>query len=75
MSPQILPTEFMVPHGREGRKSVRAREDGGYQENKALKISMGKAHMNSQTLRQHAKGVQGSAPSPVASSLVFLWDP
>lgn len=44
------PLELREPHGRGGRKSVRAR-GRGHQENKVLS-KLSKGHMNSQRLKQ-----------------------
>jgi hypothetical protein len=50
-----------APARRGGRKSVKAKGDGGHQENKALYINSINAHLNSQRLRQHAQGLHRSA--------------
>ncbi|XP_076408128.1 uncharacterized protein LOC121822864 isoform X2 [Peromyscus maniculatus bairdii] len=41
---KFLPSELWEPHRRGARKSVRARRDGGHQENKTLYITMIKVH-------------------------------
>jgi hypothetical protein len=51
LSNKHLPSGLREPHKREERNSIKAEDDGEHQENKALYISMIKAHVNSQRLR------------------------
>ena len=56
-----LPSELREPY-RRGVKSVRSGGVRAHQEDKELSVNMIDAHMNSQRLREHAKGMHGSAP-------------
>lgn len=49
---QILPLKAMEPSGKEGRKSVRVRRNGGHQKSRSSE-PVGLMHINSQRLRQH----------------------
>jgi hypothetical protein len=53
---------FRKPHKRRDRKSLRARKDGGHQENKAFSINMINTHMSSYILRQCTQDLHWSEP-------------
>lgn len=79
ISIKSLPARFRKPCGGEGRKSIRARGDGGHQEDMVLWVNMTKAHMSTQRQARNARGLLRSLQVLcvyiLGSNLVVLWGP
>lgn len=62
---KFFPLDLTEPSREEGRMNIRARGDGEYKEEKALKSSVIKVHINLQRQKQHAQGLNDSALGPL----------